>query len=438
MEAPVSADKLRFLIYRFKERLWVKPLTFCLLSIAAVFFAKIIDGTPLAEHLPVIEQSSVETLLSIMASSMLVIATFSTGTMVNAYTSASNSSTPRSVSLIIADDVSQNALSTFVGAFIFSVVAITSLKNAFYGDAGVFMLFVLTCTVFAIVILTFIRWVDSIARLGRVGSTIQKVEDAAMKAIDHRLNNPRLGGFVQPNLTALKEQGAEPVYCEQTGYVQLVDMTKAQNWCEHHSACLHILVLPGDFVSPNNPVALIERTATNPTSNKASFESTEAATCEANDIIKVGHERSFEGDPRFGLIVLGEIAARALSPSVNDPGTAISIIGSYVRLFLCWAKKDEIHDKPTDEIVQFTRVSAPELSTKDMFNDAFSPIARDGANIIEVAIRMQKALQVIAKCENKDIQKYAQEQASIAYKKSMNTFQFEEDKGRLDETKWSD
>jgi uncharacterized membrane protein len=436
MEAPVSADKLRFLIYRFKERLWVKPLTFCLLSIVAVFLAKLIDGTSLAEHLPVIEQSSVETLLSIMASSMLVIATFSTGTMVNAYTSASNSSTPRSVSLIIADDVSQNALSTFVGAFIFSVVAITSLKNAFYGDAGVFSLFVLTGTVFAIVILTFIRWVDSIARLGRVGSTIQKVEGAAMKAIDHRLKNPCLGGFVQPNLTALKEQGAEPIYCEQTGYVQLVDMTKAQHWCEHHNACLHVLVLPGDFVSPQDPVALIERTVTHPNNDKAPFEKSATATCDVNDIIKIGPERSFEGDPRFGLIVLGEIAARALSPSINDPGTAISIIGSYVRLFLQWSNKDNFRDKPANEVIKFTHVSAPELSTKDMFNDAFSPIARDGANIIEVALRMQKALQIIAKCKNTDIQKYAEEQARIAYKKSINTFQFDEDKLRLDKARW--
>jgi uncharacterized membrane protein len=47
--------------------------------------------------------------------------------------------------------------------------------------------------------------------------------------------------------------------------------------------------------------------------------------------------RYFDEDPRFGLITLSEIASRALSPAVNDPGTAIQIISSYVRLFSLWA-----------------------------------------------------------------------------------------------------
>jgi hypothetical protein len=39
----------------------------------------------------------------------------------------------------------------------------------------------------------------------------------------------------------------------------------------------------------------------------------------------VGPDRSFKQDPRFGMIVLSEIASRALSPGVNDPGTAIDV-----------------------------------------------------------------------------------------------------------------
>lgn len=55
------------------------------------------------------------------------------------------------------------------------------------------------------------------------------------------------------------------------------------------------------------------------------------------------------------------------------------------------------------------------------------PVARDGAGVVEVPIRLQKALEVIAKCSEKDVQRYAKDQANIAYKKSMNTFDFDED-----------
>lgn len=55
----------------------------------------------------------------------------------------------------VADDTSQNALSTFIGVFIFSVMALIALKNDFYDKAGVFALFVFTVFVFAMVILAF-------------------------------------------------------------------------------------------------------------------------------------------------------------------------------------------------------------------------------------------------------------------------------------------
>jgi uncharacterized membrane protein len=47
----------------------------------------------------------------------------------------------------------------------------------------------------------------------------------------------------------------------------------------------------------------------------------------------IGDMRYFDEDPRFGLTLP---ASRALSPAVNDPGTAIQIISSYVRLFSLW------------------------------------------------------------------------------------------------------
>jgi uncharacterized membrane protein len=42
----------------------------------------------------------------------------------------------------------------------------------------------------------------------------------------------------------------------------------------------------------------------------------------------------------------------------------------------------------------------PELRVGDMFDDAFTPIARDGAAILEVQVRLQKALQTLATSGN--------------------------------------
>jgi uncharacterized membrane protein len=84
--------------------------------------------------------------------------------------------------------------------------------------------------------------------------------------------------------------------------------------------------------------------------------------------------------PRFGLITLSEIASRALSPAVNDPGTAIQIISSHVRLFSLWA---ETGDGKKGRGKDNDRIAVPELVIGDLFEDAFRPIARDGAGNIE-------------------------------------------------------
>jgi uncharacterized membrane protein len=52
---------------------------------------------------------------------MLGVATFAVGSMLPAYSSASNTATPRSSPLVIADDISQNIVSSFIGAFILAL-----------------------------------------------------------------------------------------------------------------------------------------------------------------------------------------------------------------------------------------------------------------------------------------------------------------------------
>ncbi len=313
-------DRIRFFLKRLSERLWVKPLAMCALSIAAVFLARTADHTGLGQFVPNITPGSIESLLSAISTSMLVIATFAVGSMVSAYASAGTTATPRSFSLVLSDDVSQNALSTFIGAFIFSIVALVPLKNGYYDQGGRFALFALTLAAFAIVILTFVRWVDRIARLGRLGTTIDKVEAATSVALQRRREVPHLHGIpAGPDLA-----GGRPVYGSSVGYVQRVDVSALQAIAEKSGARIRVESLPGTFCAPGRALAYV----TADQGDGADIDSARIAKA-----FRIGKDRTFDEDPRFGLVVLSEIANRALSPAVNDPGTAIEVIGAYVRLF---------------------------------------------------------------------------------------------------------
>lgn len=392
------ADRFRFLLNFIRERLWVRPLAVCVLSIAFVFLAKVADDTGLGEYVPDIASNTIVTLLKVISTSMLVIATFAVASMVSAYASASTTATPRSFSLVIADDVSQNALSTFIGAFIFSIVGLVAVLNGYYDKAGRFALFALTIMAFAIVIAIFVRWVDNIARLGRLEATIDKAENATMAALRHQRRSPHLGGVP-------KREGAHSgraVYSESIGYVQHVQIAALQKCAENWQARVALAVLPGAFVGPGRPVAY------------ASADSDDLTASRLKQIAQkfiIGGSRKFDEDPRFGLIVLSEISSRALSPAVNDPGTAIDILGTFERLFAFWASPAQDGDARAPD---YDRVEVPAISLELMFSDAFSAVARDGAGMIEVAVRVQRALESLASSGGAAMQDIAVRQARIA------------------------
>ncbi|MFC5051761.1 DUF2254 domain-containing protein [Rubritalea spongiae] len=389
---------LVFLYHRLKEQLWVKPAVICCISVVAVFAAKWVDQFPALETVPNISIDSIETLLQVIAASMLVMATFAVGSMVSAYASASKDATPRTFPLIISDDVSQNALTAFVGAFIFSIVGLFALQNGYYERAGRFTLLIMTFAVFAVVILTFVWWVDRIARLGRMGTTIDKVELTTSAALKRRRKSPQLGG----KKVGERAVGAVAVIGEEIGYVQMVKMDELQELAEKHDVEIELMALPGTFASPARALAFFE----------GDVEELSEFKDKVSKAFVIGRDRTFEDDPRFGLVVLSEIAGRALSPAINDSGTAIAVIGALVRLLVFWAKPEE------EEEVQFDRVAVPELSLEDMFDDAFRMISRDGAGAVEVMMRLQKGFSAIAAVSNEEAQKLIAEYSDAVIKRA--------------------
>ncbi len=371
-------------------------------SIAAALVSKIAETLSFANELPEISADSVETLLTVMASSMLAIATFAVASMVSAYASASSAATPRSFTLVISDDVSQNALSTFIGSFIFSIVALSAVTNDFFGPAGLLCLFALTITVFAVVILTFVRWVDRIARLGRLGETVDKVEKATSAALARRRRAPTFA------CTECKqdEQQGQAVFTAQIAYLLHIDFEALQCWAQEHDAKINICALPGTFMSPDRPLAYVQSALSTTELHD------ESALLKA---FKLGNDRVFDDDPRFGLIVLSEIAGKALSAAVNDPGTAIDVIGTLVRLFGQWSKPLSSEEKCE---LKFDRIAAPTLSIRDMFDDAFTSLARDGAQTVELGVRLQKALGSLATMHDGIMKDAATHHADLALQRA--------------------
>ena len=78
--------------------------------------------------------------------------------------------------------------------------------------------------------------------------------------------------------------------------------------------------MPGAFVAVGDPLVL---------AGKMLDEDDAASAAKA---FTIDDDRTFGLDPRYGLIVLAEIAMKALSPGINDTGTAIEAISAQTRV----------------------------------------------------------------------------------------------------------
>lgn len=360
---------------RLSKRIWVRATMFSLGAVATALLAGYVG--PYIPYDPelTLAAGSVDGILNILAASMLAVTTFSLSIMVSAYASASANTTPRATRLLREDSVAQNTLATFVGTFLFSIAGIIGIVAGAYSGKGRIILFAATLIVLLIITVTLLRWIEQLGNFGRVSDTIHRIEAASLSAARLWGGKPRLGAGPPVPIPA----AARAVAAAEVGHIENIDFEQLAAIAVRADLVIHILVQPGDFVHPARPLAYVSPGADDRLAGRIA------------DCFATAPERAFDQDLRFGLVVLSEVASRALSPAVNDPGTAIEVIDAGVRVLLAFANASH---RPCSEA--YPRLHAPDLRTADLFEDFFNPIARDGSGMIEVQHRLQTALEALA------------------------------------------
>lgn len=411
----------RWLLMQLTRRLWFRATLIAVLGVLAALVATLADQFHSLDFPFSIDAQAIESILNIIATSMLAVTTFSLSIMTAANNAATSNATPRATRLLIEDRITQNTLSTFVGSFLFGIVGIVALKVGAYGERGRVILFLVTIAVIILIVGSLLRWIDHLTTLGRVSETADRVENVAQKALEDRAKHPCLSCTPLLDLDAVP-QNAQSVQAQVIGYVQHIDISALAACAKSLDRAIYVVALPGTFIFANTPLARVK--------------GTDALDPEAHEVIRraftIGDQRSFDQDPRFGLAVLSEIACRALSPGINDYGTAIDIIGRVTRQLSQWAEgpaDGEAHDP------QYPDVHAPPITAEDLFEDAFMLIARDGAAMIEIQLRVRKALLSLSRIGDQAFRKAAQAQAEIALQRAHHALVAPTDVERLDAVK---
>ena len=179
------------LLRRLSSQLWLRVAMFAVLAILAV------AGAHLAA--PLVPEAlsgrfgaqAVVPVLSILASSMLAVSTFSLGTMVSVHRGAAGTATPRVLQLMIADGTTQTVLSVFIGAFVYALTALILFHAGF--DGGAPLVLGVTLLVVAGVVIALIRWIGHLTTLGTLGDALSRAEAQASASLATLRRQPALG-----------------------------------------------------------------------------------------------------------------------------------------------------------------------------------------------------------------------------------------------------
>lgn len=377
-------NKLFFHLKEASKKMWFRCLLYCLLAIFAIFVSYIFGNYIPDTVRGIITKKSLEDTLRIVASSMLAVTIFSLSILVQALNAAANTATPRANKLLTENHTAQNALGTFIGAFLFSIVALIGTTSTLYNSGSIFILFIFTALIIFLVIVMLLRWIDQLSKLGRVTITIDMVEKALKQSIENRAKHPYLDAHPLVLTKDELKQYCHPILCNEIGYVQYIDVQKINAIAEKNNTKIYVLTNPGSFLDSVKTIAYSEK------------ELSSEERISIIDAIAVNDERTFAQDPRYGFIVLCEIALRALSPGINDQGTAIDVIGTYIRSAKLWndRKNDYLGQKKKNQNndVRFDRVYMVGINESDLLEDMYGPVLSEAAKHTSVSIRLKKSL----------------------------------------------
>lgn len=358
-----------------RTQIWFRAGLYAAFGVAAALIAALAAPLVPKEMADRLGGESVEAILTILASSLLAVATFSLGAWVSAYTAVSQAASPRVATLVTSDESTQKALATFVGAFLYAVVAVTAIHARYYGAEGRAVLYLTSLVVVSLVAFRLLAWINRLSNLARLGHMIELVEERTAEWL--KTHPPAPAGPPVPG---------EEFNAPATGYIQNIDLPSLQRLAGEKGGHVEILAPVGSFRRRGEALGRVSFAA----SDEQTLESLRSA-------FSIARSRTFDQDPRFGLIVLGEIAARALSPGVNDPGTAAEVAGVAVRLLDNWGRRAP---EEADVNRENDRVIRPPLDPADLVQDVFGPLVRYGMGDLTVAIRVQKGLRSLAACDS--------------------------------------
>lgn len=411
---PLIATALRRARH-YTQKMWVRVVLMGLLAFVSTGMSQLVEVYIPESLAKSVDGTSADRLLQLIASAMLAVTIFSITVMVSVYQSSSTQWTPRVHRLIMTDRTTQNTMAVFIGAYVYALLGIILRELGVYVDERAFVLFWMTVLVLVVIVVYLIRWVLHLQGFGQLLDTTRQVEAVTLARLNERLDHPCLGAHPLPDTLP---EGLRAVPAWDCGYVQQVFPEALNAVAQSHNVRIYLMVNVGGYAFAGDALLQIEIPEEAP--------EWDVLCDDIRETIDIGDVRDYQQDPRFGLVVMGEIGSKALSPGVNDPGTAIDVITRIGRILSGY--RDETGRAPETLLA---RLHVEPLKPAQLLRDGFGTLSRDGAGTLVVQQSLQKTLSGLMRHADSSMCDAARDMARQELARAMEVMTFEPDRVAL-------
>lgn len=308
--------RLRQLVSDLAESFWLVPAAMVLGSVVLAMLLLAVDRQNLlpawltrSDWLYNGGGEGARTLLGAIASSTIGVAGTVFSITIAALSLAAGQMGPRLLRNFTRDRGNQATLGVFLGTFSYALMVLRSVRTQEEGLFTPHIALTFGIVLAFVCVATLVYFVGHMASRINVDTVIDLVsEDMRSGLKDLVTETPSAARF-----PADQWNESTPVLDARRGYLQHVDRHALAAWAAKNGTCLRLLVGPGDYVFPGTPIAVMTPAVPN-------------AESAIHDATALGRTRSRAGDTEQAIRQLVEVAVRALSPGINDPHTAMSVL----------------------------------------------------------------------------------------------------------------
>ncbi|QFP75617.1 DUF2254 domain-containing protein [Deinococcus sp. AJ005] len=323
-------------------------------------------------------------LLSAIAGSSIGVAGTVFSITIAALSYAAGSMGPRLLDNFTRDRGNQITLGTFIATFAFSLYTLRSVtgSNDLVFVPHYNVTFALGLALASVAMLVYyLAHITASINMTHVANLLRDdMRDSLMKATLKEDPDRDLSVAPPPEFWA----GGEVLHAPSGGYLQLTDNELLLKKAGEADVALLLHVRPGDYVFPNSVIAVgVPRLPQG-----------------VMDALSLGDRRTVGQDLEYSVRQLAEVAARALSPGVNDPVTAIDVVDRFGDA-LC-----SLQDRRWPDGVYYQdhvlRLVVPVTDFSGLTDSMFSMIRQYGKGSPSVMVRMLEVFGTTASCLKDD------------------------------------